>query len=104
MVVATRWQEDKKGAISLDSANAGSSMVDSPFEEKTSQSGQEEEKSNIFPQDMSIKSCGRLDFSRIHWCNMALWRALALLSMMVPAVAGLLDWQRNRSKFKVQLA
>ena len=35
---------------------------------------------------MSIKSCsGRLDFSRIHWCNMALWRALALLSMMVPA-------------------
>ena len=28
----------------------------------------------------------RLDSSRNHWCNMALWKALALLSMMVPAV------------------
>ena len=57
-----------------------------PEGEKTSQSGQEEEKSRVETQDMSIKSCsGRLDFSRIHWCNMVLWRALALLSMMVPA-------------------
>ena len=69
-----------------------------PIREKASQSGQEEEKSIKFPQGVGIKSCScvwisehktllvRLDFSRIHWCNMALWRALALLSMMVPAV------------------
>ena len=42
-------------------------------EEKNSQSGKE--KSNEFPQDMSRKSCSG-----------ALWRALALLSMMLPAV------------------
>ena len=28
----------------------------------------------------------RLDSSRNHCCNMALWKALALLSMMIPAV------------------
>ena len=33
-----------------------------------------------------IKETWRLDSSRIHWCNMALWGALALLSMMVPVV------------------
>jgi hypothetical protein len=45
---------------------SGSSLVSGffPFEEKTSHSGQEGEKSNIFPQDMSIKSCVRLSFEQ----------------------------------------
>ena len=54
-----------------------------PIREKTSQSGQEEEKSNIFPQGVSIKSCAvRLDFSRIHWCNIALLEGLMEGSLM----------------------
>ena len=62
-------------------------MTFTPFEEKTSQSGQEEEKSKVETQDMSIKSCSGVWISaEFTACNMALWRALALLSMMVPAV------------------
>ena len=41
-------------------------------------------------QELSSKTIcilpGRLDFSINHWCDIALWRVLALLSMMIPAV------------------
>ena len=54
--------------------------------EKTSRSGPAEEKSKVDHQGVSTKFCSSVCIQQNSLCNMTLWKALALLAMMVPAV------------------